>query len=173
MAEFSDLRSAGDNRSWDWGLERYFERAGHPDPMAAGQAIDGGYGLWRHVIDGTEEAVAALQDAGIRSAVVTNSDGSVPESLEQAGLAGLFELVIDSAEVGFAKPDPRIYHIALREWGPSREVPGALHDLGGARAAGLARAILVEPLAPRAAGRHSGVGSGRGPGVGRSTGDRD
>jgi putative hydrolase of the HAD superfamily len=151
MAEFSALKSAGSGVTWDWWLERYFERLGHPDPAGAGPVIDRGFGLWTWPIPGVVEALDALAGMGVRMAVVSNSDGSVRGSLETAGLAGFFELVVDSAEVGVKKPDPGIFHLTLERLGVHPDQAwyvgdSVFHDLDGARAAGLAGAWLVDPL---------------------------
>lgn len=152
MAEFSRKKQGGEEGiSWPWFLERYFERLGHPDPPRAGPAIDNGYLLWRWVIPGVTEAVGSLREMGIRVGVVSNSDGSVTRSLTEAGLGGMFELIVDSFEVGHAKPHPEIFAIACRWMGirPGRTWfvgDSMYHDVDGALGAGLARAILVDPL---------------------------
>jgi HAD superfamily hydrolase (TIGR01509 family) len=160
MAEFSELLSAGQHRTWDWWLERYFERLGVPDPAAAGRELDGGFGLWTLAIDGTIAALTELSAMGIRLGVVSNSDGSVRASLSAAGFDGLLEVVLDSAEEGVKKPDPAIFTSALRRLGAQAStcwhVGDSLHhDVEGALAAGLSRALLVDPyrLAPRGTDR--------------------
>jgi putative hydrolase of the HAD superfamily len=104
--------------------------------------------LWDSVLEGVERAVVGLHDAGMRLAVVSNSNGTVRQLLARLGLLERFILVVDSAEEGVEKPDPRIFQIALERAGAS---PGeALHvgdiyhvDVVGARAAGL-RVVLVD-----------------------------
>jgi putative hydrolase of the HAD superfamily len=110
-----------------------------------------GYGLWSAAIDGTVEAISRLRRGGIRIAVVSNSDGSVRESLSRAGFDGLFEFVVDSHEVGLAKPDPAIFVHALDRLGV--DAAGAwyvgdsiYHDVVGGITAGLAASVLVDPL---------------------------
>ena len=150
MAEYSDRRLAGQDVDWDWWMERYFTILGVVDPHLASERTDGGYGLWNHALDGAGAAVERLRDSGVRVAVVSNSDGSVRGSLEKAGLIDLFEFVIDSHEVGVAKPDPKIFHAALERMAlePSNAWyvgDSVFHDVNGARAAGLSRALLVDP----------------------------
>jgi HAD superfamily hydrolase (TIGR01509 family) len=152
MAEFSDRRIEGQALDWDWWLERYFDLLGVAEPHLAGQRIDRGYGLWHYPLDGVVEAIEAIRRSGIRVAVVSNSDGSVTESLARAGLADLFEFVIDSHDVGVAKPDPQIFEAALERMGV---VPAdawyvgdsVFHDVKGALAASMANAVLVDPYA--------------------------
>lgn len=159
MSEFSSHRMSGAELTWDWWLEVYFGRLGHPEPAAAGPAIQRGYGIWTWPIPGVIDAVRRLASGGVRVAVVSNSDGSVEESLRQAGFDGMFEFVIDSALVGVKKPDPGIFEIALERLGLDRSMvwyvgDSEFHDIEGARAAGLARGVLVDPLK---VGRGDGV----------------
>lgn len=151
MAEFSAAKSRDAALPWEWWLERYFTRLGLPQPHTIGPAIRGGYGLWMLPIPGAVEAVARLAEAGVRVAVVSNSDGSVRESLADAGFGDVFEFVIDSHEEGVSKPDPEIFRRAVERLGLT---PGEVwyagdspyHDVAGARAAGLGGAWLVDPL---------------------------
>lgn len=150
MAEYSDLRIQGEDLGWDWWLERYFTLLEVPDPHLAGERIQNGYGLWNHPLDGVQETLSELRDRGVRLAVVSNSDGSVTESLAVAGLAGEFEFIIDSHEIGVSKPDPAIFQAALDRLGLEASASwyvgdSVFHDLNGARAASIGRAVLVDP----------------------------
>lgn len=151
MAEFSRLRLDGSDAGWDWWLERYFGRLGHPSPSDAGPVIRRGYGLWTWSIPGAVDALRRLREAGIRCAVVSNSDGSVAASLATAGIGEVLEFVLDSEVVGVKKPDPEIFRLAVERLGldPGRVWyvgDSEFHDVGGARAAGLAGTWLVDPL---------------------------
>ena len=106
--------------------------------------------LWRFVLPGVPEALAELRELGLRLLVVSNSDGTIERGLGELGLLPFFTAVVDSAVVGFEKPDPRIFEHALERAG----VPGrrALHvgdlyhaDVAGARAAGV-NALLLDPF---------------------------
>ena len=165
MAEYSDLRIQGEDLGWDWWLERYFTLLGVPDPHLAGERIRHGYGLWNLALDGAGEAVSELRERGVRVAVVSNSDGSVRESLAAAGLADEFEFVIDSHLVGVSKPDPAIFRAALDRLDVEPEDAwyvgdSVFHDVRGAKAASLARAFLVDPyqLGPDNVERMESVG---------------
>jgi HAD superfamily hydrolase (TIGR01509 family) len=105
--------------------------------------------LWRMVMPGVPAALERLQRQGLTLAVVSNSDGTCAQSLEEAGLLRYMNFVIDSAEVGVEKPDPRIFAIALARCGadPRRTLyVGDLYhaDVVGARGAGL-HALLLDP----------------------------
>ena len=103
--------------------------------------------LWSRAAEDAPETLEALRERGYRLAVVSNADGRVRALLETAGLAEHFEFVVDSAEVGVEKPDPRIFHAAT---GRLDLPPAACAYVGdvyeidvlGARAAGL-EAILI------------------------------
>jgi len=79
--------------------------------------------------------------------IVSNWDCSLPDWLGPAGLLDHVTGVVTSAEVGAAKPDPRVFERGLELAGARAEE--ALHvgdsvenDVAGARAVGI-RAVLV------------------------------
>src|SRR4029077_6190428 len=65
--------------------------------------------LWSGPAAGARETLAALAQRGYRLGVISNADGRVRKPLEDAGLATHLEIILDSAEVGLEKPDPRIF----------------------------------------------------------------
>ena len=94
-----------------------------------------------------EPALRGLRERGLRLAVVSNWDCSLREVLDSAGVLGLVDEVVASAEVGAAKPDPAPFRAALVAVG--REAAEAVHvgdrednDVRGAEAAGI-RAVLL------------------------------
>jgi putative hydrolase of the HAD superfamily len=98
--------------------------------------------LWDQPIDGAAECLASLRDAGIRLGVVSNADGRVEAALQRAGLADLFEVIVDSGVVGVAKPDPAIFAHALDPLGLTAAETWYLgdtvaYDMAAADAAGL------------------------------------
>jgi putative hydrolase of the HAD superfamily len=103
--------------------------------------------LWVWTEPGTRELLESLREAGLRLAVISNADGRVADFLETAGLADLFEFVLDSTAVGIEKPDRRIFDLACQRLelppdevvyvGDTFEV-----DVVGARRAGI-RAVLL------------------------------
>jgi putative hydrolase of the HAD superfamily len=99
-------------------------------------------------------ALRLLDERGLALAVVSNGDCSLGESLETAGLR--FDVVVDSATTGAAKPDPAIFRHALSRLGVA--AGRALYvgddpanDLDGARAAGI-DAVLIDRSSDRAPG---------------------
>jgi putative hydrolase of the HAD superfamily len=105
--------------------------------------------LWRSVMPGVPEALVRLQALGLRLVVVSNSDGTVEQSLVDAGLRPHLAHVVDSALAGYDKPDPRIFLHALTRSGAVAERTVHIGDLYhadvlGARGAGV-HALLLDP----------------------------
>ena len=99
----------------------------------------------QHVLD----AIAALKEDGYRTAVITNNVKEFSDRWRSlAPLDSLFDVIVDSCEVGMRKPNPKIYLHTLDLLGgipPDRAVflDDAEGNVEGARAAGL-HAIYVE-----------------------------
>jgi putative hydrolase of the HAD superfamily len=111
------------------------------------QAIHRQQTLWRVVRPGIRETLARLRDAGFKTAIVSNAEGQVAGDAERFGLAEFFDTIIDSHVVGVAKPDPRIFQIALERLGVAPEqarFAGDIYsiDVLGARAAGIEAALI-------------------------------
>jgi putative hydrolase of the HAD superfamily len=101
-------------------------------------------------IDGVPELIEDLARLH-RLAVVTNTHDPrlVPDHLVAMGIDAHFEAVITSVEVGWRKPHPQIYRVALDALGVAPE--DALFvgdtkgpDYDGPRAVGM-RALLIDP----------------------------
>jgi len=85
--------------------------------------------------------------AGLKLAVVSNFDRRLDSLLERLWLRHWFTAVVISSRCGVAKPDPRLFHLALERLGLSPHevwhLGDAKADVQGARAAGI-RCILVQ-----------------------------
>lgn len=67
---------------------------------------------------GAIETVRWLRAAGCRLALLTNGAAAAQRSkVERFGLAELFDVVLIEGELGFGKPDPRVYVRALADLG--------------------------------------------------------
>jgi putative hydrolase of the HAD superfamily len=93
------------------------------------------------------DTLRELRSRGLRLVVASNWDCSLPDVLEQAGLAELVDGVVTSAIVGATKPDRRLFDVALEAAGC--DAPQAMHvgdslenDVQGARAAGIEPVLL-------------------------------
>ncbi len=117
---------------------------------------------WTHVGTGVMDGLRAVAALGLPMGVVSNSDGTVEAELARLGVCyaagpqpspagGIpMSVVLDSAVVGVAKPDPAIFGIALDALGVQAD-GSVLHvgdsvryDVAGARAAGL-RPVHMDP----------------------------
>ena len=103
--------------------------------------------LWETVPEDVPPSLQRMRDAGLRLAVVSNSNGRLNFLLQRLGLASYFEVTIDSFDVGVEKPDPRIFQIAIERMGGRVETTlhvGDLYevDVVGARAASLQAALV-------------------------------
>lgn len=105
--------------------------------------------LWSLPMPRIHEGLGLLVGLGMRLVVVSNSDGTVAQTLERTGLRVHFDVVVDSHLVGFEKPDPGIFRHALEQSGaaPERTLHvGDLYDADvvGARSAGV-HPLLLDP----------------------------
>ena len=105
--------------------------------------------LWSTVEPAARDALNEFSRLGLRMAVVSNSDGTAEAGIKALGLRDFFDVVIDSAVVGYEKPDPRIFQYALDATGlrANRAIyVGDLYsvDILGARAAGV-HPVLLDP----------------------------
>jgi putative hydrolase of the HAD superfamily len=92
-------------------------------------------------------ALESLRARGIRMGIVSNFDGRLTRICAGLGIASFFDTIVMSARVGHAKPDPRIFQIALGSLGV--KAAESLHvgdspaeDVAGAEAAGM-RGLLI------------------------------
>ncbi len=151
IADNTHLLEGGSGVWWPWWLAQFLQFSGlvpHPDAVAA---LATSHGIWRLPLPGAVEGVAAVAAAGYQVAVVSNADGKVSDDLEAAGFGHLFDTIIDSSVVGVSKPDPAIFAFALEALGVEAADAwyvgdSRVFDLGGAKAAGLAEFVLVDPI---------------------------
>lgn len=91
--------------------------------------------------EGAVEALGTLREHGLKLAVVSNWDCSLPDRLETLGLSESFDAIVSSAEAGAPKPEPRPFELALERLRAPAD--RALHigdedvDVRGATAAGM------------------------------------
>jgi putative hydrolase of the HAD superfamily len=142
--DYGRFRRYFDALAGEAGLERL------PDPVF--HSLDHYHrvhNLWEDVRSDVPAALDRLRGR-VRMGVISNANGTVRAKLERVGLAGYFELIVDSHEEGIEKPDPRIFARTLERMGvrPSEAAyVGDLYhvDVVGAAAAGLAP-FLLDPF---------------------------
>lgn len=113
--------------------------------------------LWRWPIPETRHALRALATNGVPMGVVSNASGQVEAELRRAAIcqtgaaAGVeMRVVVDSHVVGVAKPDPRIFDVALAHFAEFDRAriayvgDSVTMDVGPSGAAGL-HPLLLDP----------------------------
>ena len=112
--------------------------------------------VWSRIVHGSVDALRRLGALGVRLVIVSNADGDAEQRLRDdavcqvgPGRGATVEAIFDSTVVGVAKPDPRIFEMALDAVAvPAAhaihvgDTPGA--DVVGARAAEV-RPVLIDP----------------------------
>ena len=101
---FSDLTTEPPSRTF---FDELYERFAQAD-------------TWR-VFDDVEPTLKALHERGIRLAVLSNWDERLRPLLEELELGQWFEEVYISLEIGWAKPDERIFEVAAKGLGLARD----------------------------------------------------
>jgi putative hydrolase of the HAD superfamily len=91
-----------------------------------------------------------------RLGVVSNFYGNLSTVCDNANVRRYFDVIVDSAQIGLLKPDPRIFLAAIETLGiePARTVmvgDSLARDMAGARAAGMAHIWLSPDSARRGA----------------------
>jgi putative hydrolase of the HAD superfamily len=114
---------------------------------------------WRVYEDVLQSGILEkLKQRGAVLGVVSNWDSRLPETLDAMGLARHFDFILASTVVGSAKPDQKIFEMALQQSGVRSEQAchigdEPLTDIKGARQAGV-DAILIDRT-----GRHADFSS--------------
>lgn len=99
------------------------------------------------------ETLGGLKERGLKLAVVSNWDSTLPSLLARLGLAPYFDAIVVSALVGAAKPAARIFEEALAATGVAPHEAlhvgdNLLEDYHGARRAGLSALLVVRDGGP-------------------------
>lgn len=105
--------------------------------------------LWEYVPASVVPALERLRAMGLRLVVVSNANGTLLRHMDRLDLTRRFDCVLDSADEGVEKPDPRFFEIALSRSGAQKDTTihvGDLYhvDVIGARRAGLRGVLLDE-----------------------------
>ncbi|XP_069868084.1 haloacid dehalogenase-like hydrolase domain-containing protein 3 [Dipodomys merriami] len=102
------------------------------------------------VLEGAETTLKGCRKRGLKLAVVSNFDRRLEDILVGLGLREHFDFVLTSEATGWPKPDPRIFHEALRlaqmEPAVAAHIGDNYHcDYQGARAAGMHSFLIAGP----------------------------
>ena len=132
-------------------LERGLAPWLHPDSRRAERVAASFVGATRDALERNRPVLTALK-AHYRLGIVSNFYGNLAPVCDDLRLRPLFGAIVDSTEVGWTKPDPRIFAHALRELGVEASeatfVGDSLaRDMSGARGIGMAHIWLAADAA--------------------------
>jgi putative hydrolase of the HAD superfamily len=103
------------------------------------------------LLPGVVASLQRLRRCGLELAVVANFDLTLRDRLDEAGLSAFFSAVVTPGDAGVAKPDPRIFQLAVERLGvlPERtlHIGDGAGDEEGALRAGLHFAWAPVPAA--------------------------
>ncbi len=97
----------------------------------AGKSLPPLHQRWRerqHLITPNIDLIRKLRTS-YKTAVLSNADSTLPQRLRDIGIHDLFDVIVCSAEVGLAKPEPRVYAIAAERIGLPPEECVFIDDL--------------------------------------------
>jgi putative hydrolase of the HAD superfamily len=160
---------------WRHYLDAYITTCGVPDELrdSAHEHLDSEFAVaasWTRVAPGARAGLRALHDTGVRIGIVSNADGTIEHMLRDAELVQVgdgpgiaVDVIVDSTVVGVAKPDARIFGIALDAMGVDPDDAWYVGDMPafdvvGARNAGI-RPFLMDPMQLHLDAAYDRVGS--------------
>lgn len=137
------------DRRWTGSFQDYLHSLGL-DRAAAARALELRTDTTRRAlfpVDGALDVLEELRARGLRLGLISNCSSEVGDVWEASSFAGRFDTVILSATEGVAKPDTRIYRLALERLGvePGEAIfvgDGESEELPGAEAIGM-RAVQL------------------------------
>lgn len=108
----------------------------------------------RNVDKDVLDALRGLRERGLRLVLVSNASTAEVSAWHASPLAGLFDAVVFSCEVGSRKPQPDIYTEALRRIGVSAPAclfvgDGGSDEHRGARAVGMSPVLITRYIVGR------------------------
>jgi putative hydrolase of the HAD superfamily len=107
------------DRRWTVAFAEYLDWLG-VEPDSAARAVELRTEMTRRALvpaEGVLELLAELRARSLRLGLISNCSSEVGELWEESPFAGAFDAVLVSAKEGVAKPDPRIYRLALERLG--------------------------------------------------------
>lgn len=85
--------------------------------------------FWARMLPGTRQMLDWFKLRGFKLGVISNAEGQIKRLIEHVGLTDHFDIVIDSGDVGFEKPDERIFKHALNKIGAKADSTIHVGDL--------------------------------------------
>jgi HAD superfamily hydrolase (TIGR01509 family) len=117
--KFDDLVQHGglvDHSFWRMFYARLLEELASDDDALREELVDATRhsANWCVIRPGTREILERLGNR-YPLAVISNADGKIAAVLERCGIADCFRSITDSGLVGYEKPHPAIFEVALRD----------------------------------------------------------
>ena len=119
---YGELKDAGHAAAWRSMMEVFLRAGGiAADRLAELTSFlweqQPSKNLWRRPIPGMIELARELRQAGVKLAIITNSEGRMAELLVELGWSETFGVIADSGRLGIDKPQPGIFQHACSELG--------------------------------------------------------
>jgi len=138
-----------DQQFWDIYYQHLLGQLGRSDPQLQAELVAATRQSrhWCRSWPRTRQILGRLRRR-YRLGMISNSDGHIAELMRDIGLGDCFESFTDSGLVGYEKPDPRIFQVAMQSLSVTPEESMYVGDVysvdyAGARSAGM-RAILLD-----------------------------
>jgi len=121
-ARYGALKNAGHPAAWRGMIDVFLQHGGVPaeslDTLAGWLwEQQPSKNLWRRPIPGMIELAGELRRAGVKLAIISNSEGHMAALLAELGWAEIFDVVADSGRLGIDKPNPGIFEHACAALG--------------------------------------------------------
>ena len=154
-----DILATGGSMSGDFWMKytrRHLERLGAPPDyleelsIIISEKMDLTYHPESYISDDILPTLSVLKEEGFPLGLITNRSQPVTPMLEELNIIDLFDITLTAGEVGYWKPDPRLFQYALQilKIAPDAAVyvgDNYFADVLGSRAAGLTP-ILFDPI---------------------------
>ncbi|HOO57320.1 MAG TPA: HAD-IA family hydrolase [bacterium] len=110
-------------------------------------------GLWNHAPEESHRTLETLKSQGYIIGIISNADGRLNETIARTGIDKYLDFMLDSKIVGYEKPDPRIFNVALEKAGVPPEACVHVGDIVTADIKG-ASGVGINPVLLDPTGRH-------------------
>jgi putative hydrolase of the HAD superfamily len=105
-----------------------FEKLGIKDPEKQGEAAAAFIGPAEDALERNRDILEKLHQAGLKIGILSNFYGNVEILCHEFGLIPYLDVILDSAEVGLRKPDPKLFELALNQLGVAAEEAAFVGD---------------------------------------------